>query len=287
MSQWCWIACILAVTIFLLGSTTVAAQKKEEWGIVLVDFRLNNSELFGRTVKQLQRFQQLSPHVPIELWVHTGMKLPSSFNKQVTLKYLDLPRDPLPSRPHLPLYGYISKAFALLETSFQTGIFFDSDVLFCSGWEPKVDKLLADFPDSKVIWTNETNFGAFGGRNNTYYTPSVGEELAEYQNYFERNTGTIVAIRKGVVTNKFLKEEIFLWKKHDEKQISSTDQGAFREAGFIHRHHTKEHLADPMIFCREPRDNSFSTPDCDCRNCAVVHLAATFDHCIDKFLAQN
>jgi hypothetical protein len=263
-----------------------SAQKKEEWGIVLVDFRLNNSALFGRTVKQLQRFQQLSPHVPIELWVHTGMKLPASFNKQVTVKYLDIPRDPSPVRPHLPLYGYVSKAFALLETSFQTGIFFDSDVLFCSGWEPKVDKLLADFPDSKVIWANETNFSSFyKSQNSLYYTPSVGEELAEYQKYFERNTGTIVVIRKGMATNKFLKEEIFLWKMHDKKQISSTDLGAFREAGFLHRHQTKEQLADPMVFCREPRDHSYN--GCDCQDCAVVHLASTFDSCIDHFLAQK
>ena len=166
-----------------------------------------------------------------------------SLHPQVTVRVL-----PIPSHatwrevPHRTEYGYISKVYALLLTNFSTAFFFDSDTWYCNGWSQAVDQVLRRYPDSNVFWTLEDTFGDYWGQNNTLFTSEeISCGIEEFSEFYERNSGTIFGIRKNKASERFLKRAIDVWHTHQNStkyrawipEISSTDQGALREAAFI------------------------------------------------------
>jgi hypothetical protein len=281
------------------------ASDKEAWGIVLVDLRPPKSPLYHRIAIVLKRLAAISPAVAIELWVSPHMILPQNFSVQFAaltklhVKRLTLPDPELAISGTRTKYGYISKAYALQQSSFQTALFFDSDVYFCENWERGVDASLAQFKESKVLWTIEKDpYADFWARNNSQYvSPELAPELHLYREYPERNTGSIVGIRKSPESALFLNHTIRLWHGHRKPQlmsdghpraISGTDQGAFREASFLDRSIIKQAILDDEIFCRGPNlakhrgEDYFyggGPNDCNCNLCSIVHYANFFEKC--------
>jgi hypothetical protein len=45
------------------------SDQNELWGVVLVDLRPSKLPPYHRTLKTLKRLEQISPHIPVELWV--------------------------------------------------------------------------------------------------------------------------------------------------------------------------------------------------------------------------
>jgi hypothetical protein len=76
-----------------------------------------------------------------------------NLSSQVTVRVLTLPSKA--ACCNRSKYGYISKVYGLLNSSFSTAIFFDSDVWFCEGWERSIDNALMSNKHAKVIWTLE------------------------------------------------------------------------------------------------------------------------------------
>lgn len=258
------------------------SHAKEAWGIVLVDLR-PSSRLFHRTVSQLQLLHNLEVKLPIELWIHkdTILQNRTSFPSHLQVRHLNLPNAELGNCCGRSFYGYISKAYALLHSAFATAVFFDSDVFFLPPFQIAIDNALRTYPRAHVLWTLENNFQCFrDGNASLYITPSLSSELSLYENYTERNTGTIVAIRKSPISQLFLTNTISLWTEHMYTHISNTDQGAFRESAFLHRQHLQEAILDPLIFCRETKYFAYHIDTCSTKTCAMVHYAAYFDTCI-------
>lgn len=278
------IFCVLLLSC--IEGTNVA--QIEPWGIVLVDLR----DIFSiRLHRLIRHLAAVSPNRPVELHIGKEMKLPSDLEKLhpfMEIKYLDLPlnHDPRHSCCGRTRHGYISKAYALLASSFQTSFFFDADVWFCNGWEDAIDYALQSNLDSKILWVYEDDkFGDSSGNNSRYWSPEIKPQLSSYLEFSERNTGTILGIRKCGISNDFLHHVIELWKVHNEHYISSTDQGSFREAAFLHKLKINEAILPEASFCRAKQGTySYGGDDgdpnqCNCKQCKIVHYIQFFDMC--------
>lgn len=259
---------------------------KEDWGIVLVDLRPPNSKLFYRIQRVLYHLSQISPDAKIELWVHDKAEVPALFDGQhVEIKRLNL--DLSTDRKHGPgrvTYGYISKAYALLQSSFSTAFFFDADVWHCERWEETIDDLLQSNPNSDILWTLEDDkFGDTWGRvPDVFASPEVLPQIEEYKQFTERNTGTIFGVRKNPSTQFFLQRTIDIWHMYKTFDHPGTDQGPFRETAFLERHNISELLVPRKEFCRVEEKSWYMDEngnDCHCNNCKVVHYGSFFDKC--------
>lgn len=262
-------------------SNVTSFNESESWGVVLADLRMTFSIRMHRLLRHLA---DVSPKRPVELHLGKGMNLPSDLDMLhplLTIKYSSLPLDTgvCCSRTR---HGYISKAYALLESSFETSFFFDSDVWFCPGWEDAIDLALASNRNASVLWAYENDkFGDSSQNNSRYSSPEIASQLSDYKEFTERNTGTVLGVRKSGTSNDFLRHVIEIWKVHNKNHISSTDQGSFREGAFIHRNKIQEAILSESDFCRADQKSYSLSSDgnCDCKRCKIVHYGQFFDYC--------
>lgn len=141
------------LTLFFcfLFLTRQGVDSVEEWGVVLVDLR---DLLSVRIHRLIRRLAVISPQRPIELWISENSTVFSDINSLhplMTIKYINLPLDHYLVCCERTRHGYISKAYALLETSFKTAFFFDSETWMCDGWEDTIDDMLLQYPDRKSV----------------------------------------------------------------------------------------------------------------------------------------
>ena len=77
-----------------------------------------------------------------------------------------------------------------------------------------------------------------------------------------------------------------VWSMHDGHRIRgvlyhTSDQPAFREAVFVHRHNITERILSARIGCRTQLNTSCSCP-CDCSACAFVHDYQASYRCVAR-----
>lgn len=279
---------LIMITGAATGHQADGSRTYDEWGVVLVDYNPTRGNLFYRITTNLARLYEISPHVNVELWVYAGTLLPA-FNTVQKLQVRQLHIKVRLRGIEEQTYGYISKAYALLNTGFSLAFFFDSDVWFCHGWEQAIDALVLANPHSKVYWTTEDcPFCDYKDRSSIIYaSKEIAPFIEKYKRYTERNTGTLLGIRKCNETQEFLTRTIDIWHEFRSRLWQGTDQSPFREASFIDRHAINEKLASRKTFCRSrhSRDDGFFYYDggpneCSCGRCSIVHYGPFFDKCI-------
>ena len=260
------------------------------YGFILVDLRAANSTVNHRIITLIKKISKEAASIPIELWIHKQMLLPKDFDtysQGVTLTFLNftLETNSLRDDRSILTNSHIAKAYALRGSMFNTSIFIDSDVWICPGFYPVLESVLRMHPANKVIWTNaSTPFGAYLKENPLLYVSKeeIDPVRAEYARFHERNTGTMLIIRKCEETQVFLSRVIDIWSEQTKNGtivLLGVDQGAFREAAFIDRHAISEMTLAPNIFCR---DKQFYGNGCSCKSCVVVHQPSFFDSCNTK-----
>merc|ERR1712159_736602 len=101
--------------------------------------------------------------------------------------------------------GHIGKAVALRDSAFDFPVFLDGDTWACSGWlEMVTERVAAKGGNVDVIWTlAQQRYGATRGKGRVYVTESIKDEEQAYYDFHERNTGTILAVRRTKNTNEW------------------------------------------------------------------------------------
>lgn len=281
-----------------IDNSRVLSDQKEPWGVVLVDLR-SDGRICERIRKVLKRLADLSPHVKVEMWIHPKMdKTDVVHGPNVHFKHLKIPADAM-ERFEKGAFrlGYLSKVYALQHSHFQTAVFFDSEVWFCNGWEKAVDSALLTHANNDVMWTIEEcsycdyHF-EFDRRNDIYVSPEVTPVLEEYKKFVERNTGTIVVIRKNNNTETFLKKAIEIFHLYarggGSNGYARTDQAPMREAAFVMRDSIREALLPRSIWCRsQESDHNRNGSTCECNHCSVVHYLGFFDECTKNMVTKK
>lgn len=263
------------------SNATRVPSENEKWGVVISDyFEEYPTELNPRVLRFLSRFTRLSPNIPCELWLRKDAIIP----RNLTILYPNVHIERFSSHiQERSDYGYISKAYALLHSRFKLPVYFDTEVYFCSSeWIDKVNEAISIHPYSNVLWTIEDcHWCGYPNRNSTMFISSrIFPYIEEYSRYSERNTGTILAIRKNMIGYQFLKRAIQIWHSWRTRKnwVFGTDQSPFREAAFVMRTVLNETILNSAVFCRT-RGSTYTLEDCQCNTCLLVHLLEFFEFC--------
>jgi len=246
------------------ANITVQFAKPANLGLVLVDSR-GNGTVPGMVLVSLQNAQSTAPFVPIELWIGPSTGLSDEMHNYLRLHSATIALRVLPKLGHIKVApsldlsgtagGHVGKAYALLNTNFEYAVVFDGDVLRCPGWAESLVSKWQARPNHDLFWSHTHSlFGATGGHNDLYVSDaSIDPVLEEYKHFPEHDSGSGVMVRKSNATRAFLRTVLELYVKQNRVpgmlRQSYTDQAAFREAAFLHRHRLQVVLLDNNVFC--------------------------------------
>ena len=297
----------------------------DDVGIVVVDVRANEAIGDG-SAYILQWFQSMhitAPTLHIELWTGQTTRIAEKLQQHINA------RAPLISVRRMPLVdtqddvprgldlnsgngGHIGKAYALSHSAFGFPVLTDSDVYACNGWTEKLYETLNDHPKTDVLWTfanyptpdawrdDDAVVRSLSYNHVSKHIDSSSSELEEFSNFAERNSGTIIAVRRTAKTKAFLDDVLLIYSRLEKKGLTHSgdiqkfigsanekighDQGAFREAFFIHRHEITEHVMSSgrnavkkhAWACRPPSHRHMKVSQCGAcsRPCFLVHNKA-------------
>eukprot|EP00547_Thalassionema_nitzschioides_P015587 CAMPEP_0194256860 /NCGR_PEP_ID=MMETSP0158-20130606/37691_1 /TAXON_ID=33649 /ORGANISM="Thalassionema nitzschioides, Strain L26-B" /LENGTH=194 /DNA_ID=CAMNT_0038995703 /DNA_START=277 /DNA_END=862 /DNA_ORIENTATION=- len=163
--------------------------------------------------------------------------------------------------------GRVGKAYALKESNFDYPFLFDGDVWVCNDDFAKELHAMLVNGNTDVVWTlAPLSHGGTGGRAITSFVdPRIADHFETYKTFRERNTGTLVAVRRNSpAVQSWLELTLDIYTVHvksGEKILlhGINDQPSFRDAFFIHRHNLTEHLLTDAHACRAPGDERFLT----------------------------
>lgn len=268
-------------------------------GLVVVDVR-DEQTISSFILPWIMNRRAVSPTLPIILFTSTNTHVPRSVSKALAdapspsgIKYL--PRQ----WNGVVLDGYIGKAYALLSSEFTLTVLTDTDSWACPGWETHfrdphhyiADKELDEeepreitketqerrIPSKQlgadIVWslaprarqrltkTGEApHYGLLDGFKHASATSFSPSEAAEFSSVLERNTGTVIAVRRNARTQSFLKDVIRIHGILRQRGIlrrgkgsshARHDQPAFREAFYIHGqdniHGTRGNLTERLL----------------------------------------
>lgn len=261
-------------------------------GIVLVDVR-QNSTVPGRALDSLRNARSTAPSIPIELWIGPTTGLSDEMHDYLRLHSATITLRVFPKRglitvaPSLDLSGmaggHVGKAYALLNTVFEYAVIFDGDVLRCPGWAEYLDTQVQAHPDHDIFWTHTgIPFGATHGKNDLYVSnASIDPVVEKYKNFPEHDSGSGVMVRKSNASQAYLRSvlAIYVEQSHVPGMLhyNFTDQAAFREAAFLHRHHLQDVLLDRQLFC----GHTYPSSKCQCseqNSCMTMQSCLTYNH---------
>lgn len=179
--------------------------------------------------------------------------------------------------------GHIGKSHALKESFFDVPLLLDGDVWPCN--DEFVYKVIDGIVNGNedVLWTRDR--AMFGGaKKRSFVDPRVANHLDHYETFVERNSGTLVAVRR---TNPAVQSWLALAMDIYAQQFDAhllrgsggyADQPAFREAFYIHRHDLVEGF--PENACRySDIFGAKCTCKCNCTSCSLIHGKGDFRRC--------
>ena len=259
----------------------------------------------------------LPPQMPIELFVSTNAVLDKSLKRfikranrvspnstdyhPITVRRTPRFSDQVPGIDLNSRAGsHIAKFYAMLHSSWDFPIYFDSDVWLCQGWYEKLLEKAAANPDGDLIWTLSTSpFGATKGISDVYVSKEqIDPVVEEYKRFPERQGGTIIVARRTfepIRTWLLEAMHVFTLQTTNNSEDNSyadgsegmlrrsyTDQAALREATFLHRHEINE-----VVFAGEGKDphgdqwacrSPGRTEACQCDPCLLIHHRNCFKY---------
>ena len=198
-------------------------------GLVLVDVRANGTvgNGDGYVMRWFQQVQITAPRLPIELWTGQTSNIPLEIQQHIANRssLISVHRMPLrnahkdvPQGLDLNMGngGHVGKAFALSHSKFDFPVLTDSDVFMCNGWIEQLYATMNANPNADLIWTfPKYPMGVLKHDNTSHVSkiidiPKVQEQ---YSQFTERNSGTVVAVRKTRETKLFLDDVLSIfWK---------------------------------------------------------------------------
>ena len=243
-------------------------------GLLVVDVRANEKigDDEGYVMGWLNSMQFTAPLIRVELWIGQTTLLHETLREHINERngLISVRRMPLVNAERdvprgLDLNtgngGHVGKAYALAHSAFEIPVLMDSDVYACDGWIQKLYETINWNLKADIIWSfaNHANPDDKNGKADNRFnhvSPGIDGQLEEYGEFAERNTGTVVVVRKTDATKSFLDDVLAIFSKleaagmvhsGDIKKFVGTagekighDQGAFREAMFLHRHKITE-----------------------------------------------
>lgn len=264
-------------------------------GAVLVDIRTDGI-LGERVAPMVERIATLTD-LPIELWISNttepisqlGVELMEKFGHRIDFRimkqnhtYGEYVEDFQGAKG-----GHIGKAHALRESKFDIPMCIDTDVWLCT--KDFVTTVQEAMVGNDVVWSLDVYaWGATKDQNDKYASPAIDEQLEEYKEFRERNSGTIVAVnRRKPAVQRWLQsaQDIFVQQKNLPEKIlrkTFTDQAAFRESFFLHRKELSEFLVDQELACRELKAARTDGCLCECSDCLAIHGKAQFETCAQR-----
>lgn len=267
-----------------------------QFGVVLVDIRKPMEKLSFRILKLLRQIIRTQPNLKCEVWTSPYSIISTEFQDFIHLHTENINIRHMPAKftssidgNSIDLLGkhggHIGKAMALRESKFRFPVLFDGDSWPCNGW---LDIVLNASHTSDIIWSlAPIPFGASNNRDASACTnPYTLDQISKYKLFPERNTGTILAVRRTAMTYAWLTDVLIIRadmsrKIHRKKFPPFQDQAAFREAFFLHRHHIREHIIPSNVACRQPTKFSQNCVSClcQCSSCIFVHGKSLFNQC--------
>ena len=269
---------------------------KHKFGIVLVETRKHNETVSSRIISLIQQIIKTQPDLPCELWLSSNSIINrnlqdfiDSHSTQIFVQYMPSKYTSTDSIYSIDLSsehgGHIGKAMALRESKFLFPIFFNSDSWPCRNW---FNVILNASLESDIIWSlAPIHFGASTNNNASASTTTFLEKnISQYENFRERNTETIFAVRKSSISYAWLTDALNIRAKMSVGSYQTMfrpfqDQAAFRESFFQYRFQLKEHLISSNIACwlTEKTTKYCSNCLCQCSSCLFVHEKSQFDKC--------
>ena len=237
---------------------------KHKFGIVLVETRKHNETVSSRIISLIQQIIKTQPDLPCELWLSSNSIINrnlqdfiDSHSTQIFVQYMPSKYTSTDSIYSIDLSsehgGHIGKAMALRESKFLFPIFFNSDSWPCRNW---FNVILNASLESDIIWSlAPIHFGASTNNNASASTTTFLEKnISQYENFRERNTETIFAVRKSSISYAWLTDALNIRAKMSVGSYQTMfrpfqDQAAFRESFFQYRFQLKEHLISSNIAC--------------------------------------
>jgi len=269
-------------------------------GIVVVDIR--GSKVGDRVAPQIRRIMEVT-NLPVELWVSKSSRKENQevfqgLNSTGRLFVRTMTEKHVYKNMTIDLQGKsggrVGKAYALKESNFDYPFLFDGDVWVCNDDFAKELHAMLVNGNTDVVWTlAPLSHGGTGGRAITSFVdPRIADHFETYKTFRERNTGTLVAVRRNSpAVQSWLELTLDIYTVHvksGEKILlhGINDQPSFRDAFFIHRHNLTEHLLTDAHACRAPGDRTIfngeeckQTCYCLCTSCSLVHNGIGFDNC--------
>lgn len=256
-------------------------------GFVVVDVRQNR--VGGLVKPQVERLLELTKNLHVELWVSiaaakTEDKLFQELNSTGRFHVQMMKESHTYGNSTIDLQGeiggHVGKAYALKESSFDFPLLLDGDSWPCNDYFVKeVEEMIVN-GRTDVVWSLAP--GKFGGSHfegHHFVDHRIADEIDVYKTFSERNTGTLVAVKRRSSTVQSwlaLTMDIFVQQGNAGINNKKYDQPAFREAFFIHRHTLKEHFATNA--CRY-------TSGCSCDSCTLVHNGkSSFLECVQDYV---
>ena len=303
-------------------------------GLIVVDVRANkkvgNGE--GYVMSWFESMQFTAPLLPIELWVGQTTLLDERIQLHIDQRsdFITVRRMPLVNTENdVPRGfdlntgngGHIGKAYALSHSAFDVAVLTDTDVYACDGWTKKLYQTLNMNPSAEVIWTfanhanpDDLDNGSVQSKEDAdkrfnHVSKEIDSQKEEYGEFRERNTGTVVVVRKTDQTKAFLDDVLIIYTKLEEAGLTHSgdikkfigtagekighDQGAFREAMFLHRDKItevvmpagKEAFKRQAWACRPAAHRIMKGKFCGrCGNpCLLVHSKPCVTHLIHRY----
>ena len=190
-----------------------------------------------RVLHSLQAVRRTAPDLHCELWMAPGSRVPAPLDAYLQAwKHMVTVRD-MPvahANPHngdaINLAsvegGHIGKAFALRESGFDFPVVLDGDSWPCQGW---FDALKRATQDADVIWSlAPIPFGSSLGHSGAHTSPMSASQLAEYRTFPERNTGTVLAVRRTDATRLWLTDALNIRANQTDALDSRRTAGLYR-----------------------------------------------------------
>ena len=232
-------------------------------GLVVVDVRANEKigDGEGYLMSWFENMLATAPELRVELWTGQTTLLDDRIQQHIAQRggFISLRRMPaVGAETDVPRSldlntgngGHIGKAYALSHSAFEIPVLTDTDVYACDGWIQKLYETMHTNPSADVIWTyanhaNPDDLDGTSGKQFNHVSAIVDSELTEYGTFAERNTGTVMAVRRTHETKAFLDDVLTIFAKLAEAGLTHSgdikkfigtagekighDQGAFRE----------------------------------------------------------
>jgi len=237
------------------------------------------------TAANIRHFHKAYPEFMANatLWVDEATQVPQDVQTLVRVRKLPPGYD-----------GKIGKTYALRHSeplSTSHVLFLDGDTWVCPGWLAMLTGVLAD-STVDVVWSmtpiacgRYVDFRCDVAMNESIRNDA--REMAAFRQFYERNSGTVFAIRRSGQTTQWLSDAAELYPKMVQAGVVLGDQPALRESLFLHRHVIKEVLLPERVGCRA---NLWKLPfwlhwkgrcpcKCDCTTCLFIHHKTHMPEC--------